>query len=172
MTSRSSVAPGTISIRPSNSASFLTDTLLAAHADDVVPAIQRVTDHVLAPLSGGPNDADPHRMRPVAASGCEAVGVARALKESIQCVLSCRWERMIGSFPVPHRPAPGGMSSKSLHRPSPAAVRAFRAKRKRSERVHSGRTAWRPPLETSPVWAHTGHPCSHEQLTKRRGNAL
>jgi hypothetical protein len=65
----------------------LSDALFPAHADDVVPTIQRVLDHVLPELSGGPNDADPHRML-------------------IQCVLSRRWERMIGSFPVPHRPTP------------------------------------------------------------------
>ena len=38
----------------------LADALLAAHGDDLVPAVQRVPDHVLAELAGRADDADPH----------------------------------------------------------------------------------------------------------------
>ena len=38
----------------------LADALLAAHGDDLVPAVQRVLDHVLPELAGRADDADPH----------------------------------------------------------------------------------------------------------------
>jgi hypothetical protein len=62
----------------------LPHALLPAHADHLVAPIQRVLDHVLPELPRGPDDADPHRVRPVAPSRYESVGVARALKEFLQ----------------------------------------------------------------------------------------
>ena len=59
MTSRSSVAPGTIA-DPALELGELADALLAAHGDDLVAAIQRVLDHVAPELPGRADDADPH----------------------------------------------------------------------------------------------------------------
>src|SRR6266508_4264858 len=44
----------------------LPDALLSAHADHLVPPIERVLHHVLPELPGSADDADPHRARPIA----------------------------------------------------------------------------------------------------------
>jgi hypothetical protein len=45
---------------PALELSELADALLAAHADHLIPPIQRVLDHVPAELPGRADDADPH----------------------------------------------------------------------------------------------------------------
>jgi len=42
----------------------LGDTLLAAHPDDLVPAVERLLDQVPTELSGRTNDAHPHPVPP------------------------------------------------------------------------------------------------------------
>ena len=77
MTSGSSVAPGMTVMRPLNLSSFPT-LCSPAHADDLVAAIERVLHHVLAELSGGSDDADPHRPSPCASVVCSPEGMAIA----------------------------------------------------------------------------------------------
>ena len=81
MTSRSLVAPGT-----TRDASLerveLADALLPADGDDLVAPVERVLHHVLAELPGGPDDADPHRVRPVARR-CEEPAVFSSRQASI-----------------------------------------------------------------------------------------
>src|SRR4051794_33013807 len=40
----------------------LAHALLAAHAHDLIPPVERVPDHALAELPGRSDDADPHRL--------------------------------------------------------------------------------------------------------------
>jgi hypothetical protein len=47
----------------------LSHAFLPAHADHLVATIQRVLHHVPPELPGGPDDADPHRLRSVAGVG-------------------------------------------------------------------------------------------------------
>ncbi len=44
----------------------LPNALLPAHADNLVPPIERVLHHVLPELPGSADDADPHRARSIA----------------------------------------------------------------------------------------------------------
>jgi hypothetical protein len=83
----------------------LLHALLAAHADHLVATIKRVLHHVPPELPRGSDDADLHRMRPVSDSRRESVGVARALKEFLQCLVSRSCEHIAGGMfaPEPQR---------------------------------------------------------------------
>src|SRR5690349_11032617 len=88
MTSRSLVAPG-MTVMRSFEGIELFDAAVAAHADNLVAAIQSALHHVLPELPGSPNDANlPHvrkltlgrRAAPPRASGIRA-GVGQDLRQ-------------------------------------------------------------------------------------------
>jgi hypothetical protein len=67
----------------------LSDALFPAHADDVVPTIQRVLDHVLPELSRRPDDADFHLAHLASRLGDRTAGSIVRPPRSCGRVLAC-----------------------------------------------------------------------------------